>query len=401
MSPLAPRMARFSPSPSQLMTIRVRELQAAGRDIVKLTQGEPDFPTPDHIKQAAVAAMAADDTKYGPVAGTAVLRQAVAEKFKADNGLDYGAHEIVVGAGAKQILFDALMALVGDGDEVVIPAPYWTSYPDMVRLVGGQPVIVDTELQNGHKMTPAELDRALGPNTKCLILNSPSNPTGAVYDANELAGLAEVLRGYPDVVVLSDDIYEHLIFDGQAFLTLAQVAPDLKDRTITINGVSKAHAMTGWRIGFAGGPAPMIAGLIKIQGQSTGGTSSISQAAAVVALGGNQDHVAERTAILGQRRDRLLAAVAAIDGLEATRPAGALYLYCRCEPVIGTTSPAGRTIASDSDFAEYLIEEAGVAVVAGAAYGLSPYVRVSFTSSEADLDKAAARLADGVGKLRR
>jgi aspartate aminotransferase len=394
-------MARFSTSPSQIMSLRVREMQAAGEDIVKLTQGEPEFPTPDHIKQAAIAAMAADDTKYPPVAGTAALRQAVAEKFKADNGLDYAANEIVVGAGAKQILFDSLMALVDDGDEAVIAAPYWTSYPDMVRLAGGTPVIVDTELQNGHKMTPAELDRALGPKTKILMMNSPCNPTGAVYDADELAGLADVLRGYPEVIVLSDDIYEHLIFDGKTFSTLAQVAPDLRDRTITINGVSKAHAMTGWRIGFAGGPAPLIAGLVKIQSQSTGGISTISQAAAVEALRGNQDHVGARTAILAARRDRLLAAVKAIDGLDATRPDGALYLYCRCEGVIGTTSPTGRRIESDNDFAEYLIEEAGVAVVAGAAYGLSPYIRVSFTTSEADLDKAAARLADGVARLRR
>jgi len=401
MSPLASRLERFSTSPSQIMTLRVRELQAAGRDIVKLTQGEPDFPTPDHIKQAAVAAMAADETKYGPVAGTVALRQAVIDKFKTDNGLDYAMNEVIVGAGAKQILFDALMALISHGDEAVIAAPYWTSYPDMVQFAGGTPVIVDTELQNGHKMTPAELDRALGPNTKILMMNSPCNPTGAVYDADELAGLAEVLRRYPNVIVVSDDIYEHLIFDGRSFSTLAQVAPDLKERTITINGVSKAHAMTGWRIGFAGGPAPLIAGLVKIQSQSTSGTSTISQAAAVEALRGNQDHVGERTAILAARRDRLLAAVQAIDGLDATRPHGALYLYCRCEGVLGTTSPEGRRINSDADFAEYLIEEAGVAVVAGAAYGLSPYLRASFTMSEAELDKAAERLADGVAKLRR
>lgn len=383
----APRMARFKPSPSQIASQRVRELQAEGRDIIKLTAGEPDFPTPDHAKQAAIACMEQNEIRYTPVNGTLEMRQAAQLKFSRDNGLDYGLDQIAVGAGTKQILFNALMATVSGGDEVIIPAPYWASYPDMVQLCGGTPVSVACGQNNKFKMRPEQLAEAITPRTKWLIFNSPGNPTGAVYSADELKALAEVLLEHPHVHILTDDVYEHLVFDEHAFATFAQVEPRLYERTITCNGVSKAYSMTGWRVGFAGGPKEIIANLSKMQSQSTAGVSAVSQAAAVAALNGPLDYVHERTADLQRRRDILFAKINAAPGLACDLPEGAMYLYPSCAGVIGKRTPDGAVIENDTDFTMYLLDSVGVAVVQGVAYGLSPYLRVSFVAPEADLER--------------
>lgn len=400
MSFFAPRMSRFRQSPSQIMTQRVRELQAEGRDIVKLTAGEPDFPTADHVKQAVVAAMAADDTRYTPINGTLALRKAVQAKFKRDNGLEYGLDQITAGAGTKQILFNALMATVGQDDEVIIPAPYWTSYPDMVKLAGGTPVSVVCGQNQLFKMSPEQLEEAIGPKTKWLLFSSPSNPTGATYSREELRAIADVLLRHPHVWVLTDDVYEKLVFDGREFATLAEVEPKLYERTVTCNGVSKAYSMTGWRLGFAGGPKEMIAMMSKMQSQSTAGVSSISQAAAVAALEGPQDYVPERTRDLQRRRDILLEEINRAPGLSCDRPEGAMYLYVNCAGAIGKRAPDGRMIESDTDFALYLLDTVGVAVVQGEAYGLSPYFRASFVVPEADLRKGGRLIAEACAALR-
>jgi aspartate aminotransferase len=400
MSFFAPRMSRFRQSPSQIMTQRVRELQAEGRDIVKLTAGEPDFPTADHVKQAVVAAMAADDTRYTPINGTLALRKAAQAKFERDHGLRYGLDQITAGAGTKQILFNALMATVGQGDEVVIPAPYWTSYPDMVKLAGGTPVPVVCGQNQLFKMSPEQLEEAIGPKTKWLLFSSPSNPTGATYSRDELRAIADVLLRHPHVWVLTDDIYEKLIFDGRTFATMAEVEPKLYDRTVTCNGVSKAHSMTGWRLGFAGGPKEMIAMMSKMQSQSTSGVSSISQAAAVAALEGPQDYVMERTRDIERRRDILFEEINRAPGLSCDRPEGAMYLYVNCAGAIGKRAPDGRVIETDTDFALYLLDTVGVAVVQGEAYGLSPYFRASFVVPEADLRKGGRLIAEACAALR-
>lgn len=381
----APRMSRFKPSPSQIASARVRELQAEGRDIVKLTAGEPDFPTPDHAKAAAIEVMDRNEIHYTPINGTLEMRKAAQAKFKRDNNLDYGLDQIAVGSGTKQVLFNALMATVSAGDEVIVPAPYWASYPDMVLLAGGEPVIVGTGQNNRFKMRPEQLDEAIGAKTKWLMFSSPSNPTGATYTRDELRALAEVLMGHPHVHVLCDDVYEHLRFDGREFGTLAEIEPKLYDRTVTCNGVSKAYSMTGWRVGFAGGPKEIIANLSKMQSQSTAGVSAVSQAAAVAALTGPQELVAERTADLERRRDILFEKLSAAEGLKCDLPDGAMYIFCSCAGAIGKRAPDGRAIENDTDFTMYLLDSVGVAVVQGVAYGLSPYFRASFVAPEEDL----------------
>jgi len=393
-------MRRFKPSPSQLAAARVRELQAAGRDIVKLTAGEPDFPTPAHAKQAALDVMRKDQIGYTPINGTLALRQAVQVKFRRDNGLDYGLDQITVGAGTKQVLFNALMATVSTGDEVIVPAPYWTSYPDMVRLAGGTPVIVACDASHSFKLHPEELAAAISPRTKWLLFNSPGNPTGATYTQEELTALAAVLLAHPHVHVLTDDVYEHLVFDGRSFATFAQAEPGLCDRTVTCNGVSKAYSMTGWRVGFAGGPVEIIANMSKMQSQSTAGVSAVSQAAAAAALDGPQDLVRQRTADLQERRDILFDALNAAAGLSCKRPEGAMYIYCSCTGVIGKRAPDGRVIENDTDFTMYLLDAVGVAVVQGAAYGLSPYVRVSFVAPRDELRRGGALIQQACAALR-
>lgn len=397
---LAPRMSRFKPSPSQIATARVRELQAQGRDIVKLTAGEPDFPTPRHVKQAVLDAMEVNNTRYTPINGTLELRQAASAKFKRDNGLDYSLDQITVGSGTKQILFNCLMASVGEGDEVICPAPYWTSYPDIVKLAGGTPVDVVSGQNQNFKMRPEQLEEAITPKTKWLVLCSPNNPTGATYTREELKAFGEVLKRHPNVWVLTDDVYEHLTFDGHEFSTIARVCPELYERTITCNGVSKAYSMTGWRVGFAGGPKEMIQAMSKMQSQSTAGVSAIGQAAAVAALNGPQQLVKDRTANLQYRRDILLEYLNNAKGLSCDKPEGAMYIFCSCAGAIGKTTPAGKRIENDTDFTLYLMDEFGVAVVQGEAYGLSPYFRASFVAPEEDLHKGGKLIQEACAALK-
>lgn len=381
----APRMNRFKPSPSQIASARVRDLQAQGRDIIKLTAGEPDFPAPDHAKQAVIDLMDRNEVQYTPVNGTLAMRQAAQAKFRRDNGLDYALDQIAVGAGSKQVLFNALMATVSSGDEVIVPAPYWASYPDMVKLAGGTPVFVHAGQNEKFKMRPAALEAAITPKTKWLMICSPGNPTGAAYSRDELRALAEVLLRHPHVHVLSDDVYEHLIFDGRQFATLAQVEPRLYERTVTCNSVSKAYSMTGFRCGYAGGPKEIIAKMSNMQSQSTAGVSALGQAAAVAALNGPQGLLKERAANLQHRRDILFEKLNGAEGLSCDLPEGAMYIFCSCAGTIGKRAPDGRVIESDTDFTMYLLDSVGVAVVQGEAYGLSPYVRASFVVPEADL----------------
>ena len=396
---LAPRMHRFKPSPSQLATARVRELTAQGRDIVKLTAGEPDFPTPEVAKAAVMELMESGTVGYTPINGTEALRKAIQHKFKRDSGLDFALNEITVGSGTKQILFNALMATVSEGDEVIVSAPYWTSYPDMVQLAGGTPVIVRCEQNRGFKMSGEMLKEAITDKTKWFIFASPTNPTGATYTREQIRELADVLLEHPNVYILCDDVYEHLVFDGRSFATLIEVEPRLRERTITCNGVSKAYSMTGWRVGFAAGPAPLIAALSKMQSQSTAGSSAVGQAAAAAALLGPLDYVKERTKDLQDRRDMLYDALNAIPGLRCDRPEGAMYLFCSCAAFIGKTTPAGKLINNDEDFVHYLIDEGDVAVVQGSAYGMSPYFRASFVAPREDIVKGAERIRAACANL--
>ena len=396
---LAPRMGRFKPSASQMASARVRELVAEGRDIVKLTAGEPDFPTPEHAKAAALEVMFRNEIRYTPINGTLEMRTAAQTKFRRDNDLDYGLDQLTVGSGTKQVLFNALMATVGQGDEVIVPGPYWTSYPDMVQLAGGTPVFIPTEQNHQFKMRAEELDRAITKNTKWLMFSSPSNPTGATYDADELRAIADVLLDHPHVHVLTDDVYEHLIYDGRTFHTLASLEPRLFERTITCNGVSKAYSMTGWRVGFAGGPAGLITNLSKMQSQSTAGVSAVSQAAAIAALEGPQEFVAERTANLQHRRDILYQFLNQADGLSCALPEGAMYIFCSCAGTIGKRTPEGKVIENDTDFTMYLLDTVGVAVVQGVAYGHSPYFRASFVAPEEDLYKGGKLIVEACAAL--
>ena len=395
----APRMGRFKASPSQMASARVRDMVANGLDIVKLTAGEPDFPTPDNAKAAAIACMDANEIRYTPINGLPEMRQAVQFKFKRDNNLDYDLDQIAVGSGTKQILFNCLMATVSKGDEIIIPAPYWASYPDMVQLAGGTPTIVNCNQNNQFKMRPEQLAEAITVNTKWLMFSSPSNPTGATYSLDELRALAEVLVAHPHVYILTDDVYEHLIYEGRSFHTLAEVEPALYDRTVTCNGVSKGYSMTGWRVGFAGGPKDIIANMSKMQSQSTSGSSAVSQAAAIAALTGPQEFVMERTANLQRRRDILFDKLNKSNGLKCDLPEGAMYIFCSCAGIIGKKAPNGKLIETDEDFTMYLLNSVGVAVVQGDAYGLSPFFRASFVAPEADLIRGGDKIQEACAAL--
>ena len=388
----APRMSRFKPSPSQIASQRVRELIAEGKDIIKLTAGEPDFPTPLHVKWSVMQAMDRDEARYTPVNGTLEMRKAAQIKFARDNDLHFGLDEICVGSGAKQVLFNILMATVSQGDEVIIPSPYWASYPDMVLLAGGKPIFIDCPQNRGFRMSPEDFEAAITPSTKWLMICQPSNPAGVVYSREELQAIADVAMRHPHVHILSDDVYEHLIFDERKFYTIAQIEPRLRHRTVTVNSVSKAFSMTGWRVGYGGGPSDIIANASKMQSQSTAGSSSIGQAAAVAALTGDQSLIIERTADLQRRRDVLYGALNQADGLHCDLPEGAMYCFCSCAGAIGKRTPDGKLIENDTDFTMYLLDHVGVAVVQGAAYGLSPYFRASFVATEEDLIRGGERI---------
>src|SRR5215468_3753002 len=392
MSFLAERLSRIKPSPTIAVTQKARELKAAGRDVIGLGAGEPDFDTPENIKDAAIAAIRRGDTKYTNVDGTDALKTAIIGKFKRENGLEYRPDQITVGSGGKQVIFNALLATVEPGDEVIVPAPYWVSYPDIALLCGGTPVFVTCPQNNRFKLRPEDLEAAITPRTKWLILNSPNNPTGAAYTAAELKALAEVLLRHSQIWVLSDDMYEHLLYDGLSFATLAQVEPRLYERTLTMNGVSKAYCMTGWRIGYAGGPAPLIKAIAKMQSQSTSNPSSISQAAAVEALSGPTDFIAAHNEVFKARRDLVVKMLNQAPGLHCHTPEGAFYVYPSCAGCIGKTTPQGKKIATDDDFVTYLLEAEGVAAVQGSAFGLSPYFRISYATSTEALKEACTRI---------
>ena len=389
---LSDSLARVKPSPTIAVSTKARELKAAGRDVIGLGAGEPDFDTPDNIKAAAIAAINAGDTKYTAPDGTPALKQAICAKFKRDNGLDYEVSQITVGTGGKQVLINALMATMNPGDEVVIPAPYWVSYPDMVLLAGGEPVIAMTTEENAYKLTPDALEAAITPKTKWFIFNSPSNPTGAGYTRDELKALTDVLMRHPHVWVMTDDMYEHLVYDDFEFCTPAEVEPALYARTLTCNGVSKAYAMTGWRIGYAGGPVELIKAMGKIQSQTTSNPCSISQAAAVEALNGTQDFIATNNETFKRRRNLVVAMLNEAEGITCPTPEGAFYVYPSVAGCIGKTSAGGILIENDEVFATALLEETGVAVVFGAAFGLSPCFRVSYATSDAALTEACGRI---------
>ena len=396
---LAQRLSLIKPSPTMAITAMAAELKAAGKDVIGLGAGEPDFDTPDGIKAAGMQAIAAGETKYTRVDGMPALKQAICRKFARENGLDYAPEQISVGSGAKHVLYNALMAGLDPGDEVIVPAPYWVSYPDMVRLAEGEPVIVSAGAADGFKLRPEALAAAITPRTRWLMFNSPSNPTGAAYARDEIAAIAAVLLDHPHVGVLSDDIYEHLVYDGFEFHTIAAVEPRLHARTLTINGVSKAYAMTGWRIGFAGGPRELIAGMAKIQSQSTSNPASISQHAAIAALDGPQDAIPERRAVFQERRDLVVRLLNEAEGIECATPEGAFYVYPRCAGMIGRKTPEGETLESDEDVARYLLEAEGVAVVHGAAFGLEPHFRISYATSTEALAEACGRIQRAAGAL--
>jgi aspartate aminotransferase len=389
---LANSLARVQSSPTMAMTDKARELKEAGNDIVSLSSGEPDFDTPDNIKAAAIKAIQDGDTKYTAVPGTMALRQAISAKFKRDNGLDYPPEQIIVSTGGKQVLYNALLSTINPGDEVVIPAPYWVSYPDMVHLAGGTPVIVDVTAATSFRMKAEDLEAALTPKTKWLIFNSPSNPSGAAYSRDELKALTDVLMRHPGVWVMTDDMYEHLVYDDFNFATPAEVEPGLYDRTLTVNGVSKAYCMTGWRIGYAGGPLELIKAMSKLQSQSTSNPSSISQAAAVEALNGPQDFIAEHNEIFKERRDLVVGMLNQASGLDCLTPDGAFYVYPSCAGCMGKTTPDGRKLETDLDFSTALLETEGVAVVHGEAFGLSPHFRISYATSTEALEDACQRI---------
>jgi aspartate aminotransferase len=391
---------RIQPSATLAMTTRTLELKAQGVDVIGLSAGEPDFDTPDFVKEAANEAIRAGKTKYTNVDGTAELKEAIRGKFKRDNGLDYAANQISVNVGGKHTLFNALVATIDPGDEVVIPAPYWVSYPDIVAFAGGTPVFVRAGLSQNFKILPEQLEAAITPKTRWVILNSPSNPTGAAYSEAELKALAEVLRRHEHVWVIADDMYEHIVYDGFRFTTIAQVAPDLYERVLTVNGCSKAYAMTGWRIGFAGGAAWLIKAMAKLQSQSTSNPCSIAQAAATAALNGNQDFLEARNAAFQSRRDLVLSMLNQIDGITCPRPEGAFYVYPDVSGLIGKKTPGGVTIENDAQLIGYYLDEARVAAVHGGAFGVEPAFRVSYATSETILTEACNRIATASNALR-
>ena len=389
---LSETIARVKPSPTIAVTNLANELKAQGKDVIGLGAGEPDFDTPENIKAAAKAAIDAGKTKYTAVDGIPELKTAICAKLKRDNGLDYIPAQVTVGTGGKQILYNALMATMNPGDEVIIPAPYWVSYPDMVLLAGGEPVAVEAGMETNFKLSPEALEAAITPKTKWFIFNSPSNPTGSAYSADELKALTDVLMRHPHVWVMTDDMYEHLVYDGFEFATPAQVEPDLYDRTLTCNGVSKAYAMTGWRIGYAAGPEELIKAMRKIQSQSTSNPCSVSQWAAVEALNGTQEFLEPNNAMFKRRRDLVVDMLNEAEGITCPKPEGAFYVYPSVAGCIGKTSAEGTKIETDEDFARALLEEKGVAVVFGGAFGLSPNFRVSYATSDENLKKACERI---------
>ena len=393
-------LGRIQPSATLAMSARVNKLKSEGVDVIGLSEGEPDFDTPDFVKDAAIAAIRAGQTKYTDVDGTAEAKDAVAHKFKRDNGLVYARNQISVNAGGKHTLFNALVATVDVGDEVIIPAPYWVSYPDIVNFAGGTPVFIEGPASQGYKITPAQLDAAITPRTKWVMLNSPSNPSGAAYSAEELKALGEVLLRHPHVLVMTDDMYEHVWYAPTPFATIAQVCPDLYERTLTVNGCSKAFAMTGWRIGFAGGPEWIIKAMSKLQSQSTSNPCSISQAAAVAALTGDQDFLEERNAAFKKRRDMVVAMLNDAPGLDCPVPEGAFYVYPDASGLMGKTTPKGAKITTDEELIGYFLDEAKVAAVHGGAFGLSPAFRISYATSEEVLKKACTRIQEACAALK-
>ncbi|MEL7462658.1 MAG: pyridoxal phosphate-dependent aminotransferase [Pseudomonadota bacterium] len=400
MSFLADSLARVKPSPTIAISTKARELKASGRDIIALSAGEPDFDTPENVRDAAKAAIDAGKTRYTAPDGIPELKEAICAKFKRDNGLDYKPSQISVSTGGKQVLYNALAATLNPGDEVLIPAPYWVSYPDMVLLCGGEPVAIECGIDAGFKLTPEQLEAAITPKTKWLIFNSPSNPTGAGYTAEELKGITEVLMKHPHVWVMTDDMYEHIAYEGFTFATPAEVEPALYDRTLTVNGVSKAYAMTGWRIGYAGGPEHLIGAMRKVQSQSTSNPSSVSQWAAVEALNGPQDYIPWSLEHFQRRRDLVVSMLNQANGLVCPTPDGAFYVYPDCSGCIGKTAPSGNVISNDEEFANELLEAEGVAVVFGAAFGVSPCFRVSYAEADEVLTEACERIQRFCGSLK-
>ncbi len=389
---IADSLDRIKPAQTIAISSKARALKAAGRDVIALSAGEPDFETPDNIKEAAIAAIRRGETRYTDVDGIPELKRAVCEKFRRENGLTYSPSQVSVGTGGKQVLYNALLATVNPGDEVIIPAPYWVSYPDIVHLAGGKPVPLATRLEDGFKVQPADLEKAITPRTKWVILNSPSNPSGAAYSRDDMKKLTDVLLRHKHVWVLTDDMYEHLVYDDFTFVTPAQVEPGLYERTLTMNGVSKAYCMTGWRIGYGAGPEPLIKAMAKLQSQSTSNPCSIAQWAAVEALNGPQDFIPANNAIFRERRDLVVSMLNQAKGLSCPTPEGAFYVYPSCANVIGKRTPTGKTIASDEDFATELLEAEGVAVVHGAAFGMSPYFRISYATATPLLETACQRI---------
>ena len=392
MSIVSNNLKRIKPSPTLAVNQKARELKAAGKDVISLGAGEPDFDTPDNIKQAAIRAINEGDTKYTAVDGTPVLKDAIIKKFKRENNLEYQADQITVGAGGKHVIYNAMVATLNEGDEVVIPAPYWVSYPDIVLLAGGTPIILECNEKQGFKINASELEKYITKKTKWIILNSPSNPTGACYSESDIREIAKVLIKHPHVYILSDDIYEHVAYEGFKFFTIAQIT-ELKERVLTMNGVSKAYSMTGWRIGYAAGPKEIIKAIAKIQSQSTTNPSSISQAAAVEALNGTQDFIKERATSFQERRDFVVKALNETDGIECLNPDGAFYVFPSCKGLIGKKDSSGKEIKTDTDFVQSLLENSGVAVVQGSAFGLEGFFRISYATSMGNLKKALEKIS--------
>ena len=397
---LSHSIKRIKPSATMAVTQKARELKAAGKDIIGLGAGEPDFDTPENIKKAAIQAINDGDTKYTPVDGTPELKKAIKAKFKRENNLDYELDEISVGTGGKQIIFNAFAVSLNESDEVIIPAPYWVTYPDVVNYFNGKPIFVQCGEESGFKITPQQLENTINQSTKWFILNSPSNPTGSCYTKNELLELANVLKKYPHVNIMTDDLYEHLIYDDNEFHTFASIAPELKERILTLNGVSKAYAMTGWRIGYAGGNANLIKAMSKLQSQSTSNPTSISQAAAVEALNGDNSFIAERAKVFKGRRDFLINEFTSMNGITCRVPEGAFYVFPSCKGVIGKVDESNNKITNDEEFTTSLLEHAGVAVVQGSAFGLEGYFRISYATSDENLKNACVRMRDFLNKLR-
>ena len=389
---IAERMNTIKPSPTIAVTTRARELRAAGEDVIGLGAGEPDFDTPDHIKDAAIKAIEKGETKYTAVDGTPELKEAISHKFKNENNLEYKHNEIIVGCGGKQVLYNAFISTLNKGDEVLIPSPYWVSYPDMVLLAEGKPVALNTTSKSGFKIEPEKLEKSINEKTKWLILNSPSNPTGSAYNKNEIKELVGLLEKYPHVYVLSDDIYEKIIYDGFSFSTIANYSEDLKNRTLTVNGVSKAYSMTGWRIGYAGGPSSVIKEMSKVQSQSTSNPSSISQAAALQALIGDQSFLLKRNDVFKNRRNYIVKALNSIEGINCRSPEGAFYVFPDCSALFGKHTESGKTIENSIDFSSYLLESVGVAVVAGLAFGMDGFFRISYATSDENIEEACKRI---------